>query len=87
MSAAFADLVAVRDEIANHEKVEAELKQKIQQRMANASRAVFETGVVSWKCSKDGIGVDMEKLLKEQPDLLRRYAKNKSGSRRFLIST
>ena len=86
MSATFADLVTVRDEIANREKVEATLKQKIQQRMAEASRAVFETGVVSWKRSKDGIGVDMAKLLQEQPDLLQRYPLVKPGSRRFLIS-
>lgn len=87
LSAAFADLVTVRDEIANREKIEAELKQKIQQRMADASRAVFETGVVSWKRSKDGIGVDMAKLLQEQPDLLLRYPLVKPGSRRFLINT
>lgn len=87
MSAAFADLVTVRDEIANREKIEAELKQKIQQRMADASRAAFETGVVSWKRSKDGIGVDMAKLLQEQPELLQRYPLVKPGSRRFLINT
>lgn len=87
LSAAFADLVTIRDEIAHREKIEAELKQKIQQRMADASRAVFETGVVSWKRSKDGIGVDMAKLLQEQPDLLQRYPLVKPGSRRFLIST
>lgn len=87
MSAAFADLVTIREEIANREQVEAELKQRIQQRMADASRAVFETGVVSWKRSKDGMGVDMAKLLQAQPDLLQCYPLLKPGSRRFLIST
>lgn len=87
LSAAFADLVAIREDIANREKVEAELKQKIQQRMADASRALFETGTVTWKRSKDGIGMDMAKLLQDQPELQQRYAISKPGSRRFLIST
>ncbi len=87
MSSTFADLVAVRDEIANREKVEAQLKQTIQQRMADASKVIFETGAVTWKRSKDGVGVDMAKLLLAQPDLLERYPLVKPGSRRFLIST
>jgi predicted phage-related endonuclease len=86
LSATFADLVAVRDEIAKREKFEAALKQKIQQRMADASRALFETGAVSWKRSKDSMGVDVVKLLQDQPELQQRYAITKPGSRRFLIS-
>ena len=87
LSAAFADLVAVRDEIAKREKFESELKQKIQQRMADASKALFESGEVSWKRSKDGVVLDTVKLLSDQPDLLQRFPLVKSGSRRFLIST
>jgi len=87
MSSAFADLIAVREEISLREKVEAELKQKIQQRMGEASRAKFETGSVSWKRSKDGSGVDTAKLLQEHPDLQQRYAITKPGSRRFLTTT
>ena len=87
LSSAFADLVSVREEIAIRDKLESELKQKIQQRMGDASRAKFETGDVSWKRSKDGLGVDMSMLLKDQPDLTSRYPLVKPGSRRFLIST
>jgi len=87
MSAAFADLVAIRDDIANREKVEAELKQRIQQRMGDASRAKFETGDVSWKRSKDGLVLDVATLLKEQPELLSTFPLVRSGSRRFLINT
>jgi putative phage-type endonuclease len=85
-SSTFADLVAVRETIDASVKLEAQLKQKIQQRMADATRALFETGSVSWKRSKDGTGVDMEKLLQDQPDLLTRFPLNKPGSRRFLVS-
>jgi len=86
MSAAFADLISVRALIAEQEKLEATLKQSIQQRMGNASKAVFEGGDVSWKRSKDGTALDVAKLLIDQPDLLQRYPLVKAGSRRFLIS-
>ena len=79
--------MTVRDEIAKREKFEAELKQKIQQRMADASKALFQSGEVSWKRSKDGVVLDMATLLQAQPDLLQRFPLAKPGSRRFLIST
>lgn len=87
MSSAFADLVTVRDDITAREKIEAELKQRIQQCMGDASRAKFETGEVSWKKSKDGLGLDVTTLLKEQPDLLSTYPLVRPGSRRFLVNT
>ncbi|MFZ6675568.1 YqaJ viral recombinase family protein [Undibacterium sp. Xuan67W] len=86
MSATFADLVNLRADIAQREELEALLKQRIQQRMGNASRAVFETGSVSFKRSKESQKIDLEKLLEDQPDLLERYPRNKPGSRRFLIT-
>jgi hypothetical protein len=39
LSACFADLLAVRQAIAEHEKLEAQLKQTLQQAMGEASRA------------------------------------------------
>lgn len=87
MSAVFADLVAVRSEIEIRAQVEAELKQKIQQYMGDASRAVFQTGDVSWKRSKDGLALDVTTLLKEQPELLSTYPLVRPGSRRFLVNT
>lgn len=86
MSGTFAELVSTRRYLVGHTKREAELKQCIQQRMGEASRAVFETGEVTWKRSKDGSSLDVETLLKEQPQLLQRYPLVKPGSRRFLIS-
>lgn len=86
MCAAFADLISVRALMAEQEKLEATLKQSIQQRMGNASKASFEGGEVSWKRSKDGAALDVGKLLIDQPDLMQRYPLVKPGSRRFLIS-
>lgn len=87
MSAAFSDLLAVRQVLANNEELESQLKQRIQQRMGDATRAVFEAGEVSWKRSKDGVSLDVAKLLKDQPNLMSSYAQLKPGSRRFLIHT
>ncbi|SKC49197.1 YqaJ viral recombinase family protein [Paraburkholderia hospita] len=86
LSATFADLVTVRAEIETREQVESQLKQSIQQAMGDASRAIFETGEVSWKRSKDGAGVDLKKLLADYPELAPKYAITKPGSRRFLVS-
>ena len=86
MCAAFADLNAVRSVLESNNQTEAQLKQKIQQRMADATKAVFDSGEVTWKRSKDSVVLDTEKLLVNQPDLLQRYQLTRSGSRRFLIS-
>lgn len=87
LSSAFADLVAVRADIDARQQVEAHLKQTIAQAMAEADRAEFETGSVSYKRSKDGTGVDLKRLLADHPHLATQYAITKSGSRRFLVNT
>lgn len=87
MAAMFSDLLAVRQTLATQTALEAQLKQCIQQRMGEATRAVFETGEVSWKRSKDGSALDVARLLTEKPDLLHTYAQTKPGSRRFLVNT
>ena len=55
--------------------------------MGDATKAIFDTGNVTWKRSKDGTGLDTASLLKDQPDLLQRYTLVKPGSRRFLVNT
>lgn len=87
LSSAFADLIAVRAEIETRQTLEAQLKQTIMQGMGEADRAQFETGSVSFKRSKDGSGVDLKRLLADQPQLATQYAITKPGSRRFLVST
>ena len=85
LSAIFSDLVALRSNIAEQEKLEAKLKQKLQQAMGSASGAVFETGAVTWKKAKDSVVLDLPTLLKDHPDLLQRYPLVRAGSRRFLF--
>jgi putative phage-type endonuclease len=86
-SAAFSDLLAVRRVLAEHLVLEDQLKQRIQQRMGDASKALFEGGEVTWKRSKDSSSFDLATLLKEQPELRERYALTSPGSRRFVINT
>jgi len=85
LSSVFADLVSVRAEIEAREKTASALKQEIQLAMGEASRALFETGEVLYRRSKDSDAVDTDRLLAEHPDLRERYATTKAGSRRFLV--
>jgi putative phage-type endonuclease len=85
LAAAFSDLLAIRQRLADATALESKLKQRIQQRMGDVSRAVFESGEVSWKRSKDSTTLDVQRLLQEQPELLAAYGQTKPGSRRFLI--
>lgn len=87
MSAVFSDLMAVRQVLENQARLEAQLKQRIQQRMADASLALFEQGTVTWKRSKDSDSVDMKQLGQDNPELVQRYASSKPGSRRFLVTS
>ncbi|WP_334032905.1 lambda-exonuclease family protein [Burkholderia gladioli] len=87
LSSVFADLVAVRAEIETRQTLESQLKQTIAQSMGEADRAQFETGSVSFKRSKDSSGIDLKRLLADQPQLATQYAITKTGSRRFLVST
>ena len=86
MSAVFSDLLAIRQVLTTNGNFEAQFKQRIQQRMGEATKVLFETGDVTWKRSKDGSALDTASLLKDQPQLLQRYSLVKPGSRRFLVN-
>lgn len=85
LSAVFADLVSVREQIEAQEVAAAKLKQTIQSAMGEASCALFETGEVTYRRSKDSTTTDLERLLADHPELAEQYAIPKAGSRRFLI--
>lgn len=85
LSATFADWVSVRETLAETEQLEARLKQTLQQAMGKATKALFETGEVTWKKAQDSVSLDLPRLLSDQPDLLRRYGRVQTGSRRFLL--
>lgn len=81
----FDELLDIRERVSRLEFRESTLKQRIQQRMGDASKAVFPGGEVSWKRSNDTTVLDTTRLLKDQPELLDHYGKLRSGARRFLI--
>lgn len=85
MSQAFWDLLGVRQVLEIKLGLEAQLKQRIQQRMGEASGAIFRHGEVSWRRSKDASALDAARLLAEQPDLVKAYQLPKAGTRRFLV--
>lgn len=86
MCTVFADLLSVRGELADAQVKEAQLKQRIQQRMGDATRATFAGGNVTWKRSKDSSAIDLDRLLQDQPKLGLACSKVIPGSRRFLVN-
>lgn len=85
LSAMYTDLVHVREQLVKSQEVEAHLKQSIQQAMGSASCALFETGSVTWKQSRDSQVLDVKALSQAHPALVQRYTLPKPGSRRFLM--
>ena len=86
LASAYQELKTVRQNIAQQETREAQLKQVLQQAMGTATRAEFTEGYISWKKSKDSTMLDVEQMLKDKPYLQVRYPMIKTGSRRFLIA-
>ena len=82
----FDQLQSARRQMEALKQAEAQLKHSIQQRMGEATRAIFPQGTVSWKKSNDSVALDTKQLLKDQPQLLDQYPVTKPGSRRFLIN-
>ncbi|OLU27369.1 alkaline phosphatase [Pseudomonas sp. PA15(2017)] len=86
LAAAFLELKAVRQSIAEKENREAQLKQRLQQAMGDATRVAFSNGSITWKKAKDSVTLDVARLLKDKPYLQAKYPMLKPGSRRFLIN-
>lgn len=83
----FAQLIQEKHHIELHQNNFDETKHQIQMLMRDAERATFATGSVTWKKSKDSIGLDSKALLKLHPDMLEQFPQNKAGTRRFQIYT
>lgn len=87
LSAKFGELAAIKEDIdAKVSRAEA-LKQTLQEAMAEASKAIFKTGEVTFKRAKDSEVIDVKLLAREHPSLVAKYTSIRPGSRRFRIST
>ena len=81
----FQSLVALRDEIAEKDKQAERLRQRLQEAMGDASRALFLGGEITFRRSKDSTSVDAKRLAQEHPELVAQYTVDRPGSRRFRI--
>ena len=62
-----------------------QVKHQLQTLIADNEVALFEKGAISWKRSKDSIGLDSKAVIKAHPELLAKFSKTKQGSRRFVV--
>jgi putative phage-type endonuclease len=85
LNGVFEDWLALKAKLAQLDAQESQCKHTLQQAMGEATQAEFESGVVTWKKSKDSLSLDTAALLKDQPQLLSQYPKHRPGSRRFVL--
>ncbi len=83
----FAMLLAERQRKEEAEAREALIRQQLQNALGDATAAVFQSGRISWKKTKDRSTPDLERLSADHPTLLQHYSKPISGSRRFTVQT
>ncbi|WP_367109407.1 YqaJ viral recombinase family protein [uncultured Psychrobacter sp.] len=81
----FEQLLSYRDCMQELEERHDQIKHQLQTLIADNEIAVFEKGTISWKRSKDSIGLDSKAIIKAHPELLAKFSKTKQGSRRFVI--
>jgi putative phage-type endonuclease len=84
-NALFASLLAERQRKDDAEAREALIRQQIQNALGDATAALFQSGRVTWKKSKDRLAPDLDRLSAEHPALLQQYTKPVTGSRRFVV--
>jgi predicted phage-related endonuclease len=83
----FEQLIQARHQIETGQETFDLMKHQLQAKMQQAERAIFKTGSVTWKKSKDSISLDTKALLKQYPEYLNQFPQSKQGSRRFNIYT
>lgn len=87
MEACYSDLLGVRQQMEQLDTLENQLRQRIQQRMGTAGRALFSAGEVTWRKTKNATILDTARLLRDQPTLLTDYGITRTGSRRFVVNS
>ena len=81
----FEQLLQQRHLLEKHQSSFDQLKHQIQLKMQDSERAIFKTGSVTWKKSKDSVSLDSKALLLQHPEFLQQFPQNKQGTRRFQI--
>ena len=81
----FEQLLSYRDYMQELEQRHDKVKHQLQTLIADNEVAIFEKGAISWKRSKDNVGLDSKAVIKAHPELLTKFSKTRQGSRRFVI--
>ena len=81
----FAKLLNHRMSIEELEQRHDQIKHQLQTLIKDNEVAIFDKGAISWKRSKDSVGLDSKAVIKAHPELLIQFSKTKQGSRRFVI--
>lgn len=81
----FEQLLRYRASMEDIEQHHDQVKHQLQTLIADNEVAVFDKGAISWKRSKDSVGLDSKAVIKAYPELLAQFGKTKQGSRRFVI--
>lgn len=81
----FQQLLNHRMSIEALEQRHDQIKHQLQTLIKDNEVAIFDKGAISWKRSKDSIGLDSKAVIKAHPELLIQFGKTKQGSRRFIV--
>ncbi|WP_167541813.1 MULTISPECIES: YqaJ viral recombinase family nuclease [Psychrobacter] len=81
----FEKLLSYRASIEDFEQSYDQVKHQLQTFIKDNEVAIFNKGAISWKRSKDSVGLDSKAVIKAYPELLKQFSKTKHGSRRFVI--
>ncbi|WP_394125044.1 YqaJ viral recombinase family nuclease [Psychrobacter nivimaris] len=81
----FEQLLSYRNYMQELEERHDKVKHQLQTLIADSEVAVFDKGAISWKRSKDSIGLDSKAIIEAHPELLAKFSKTKQGSRRFVV--
>lgn len=84
--ASYLELKVVHQTLQAKQARAAELQQRLQQALGDATYGDFPHGSIRWQRGKDSTVLDVERLLQDQPELLELYAKYLPGERQFFIS-
>ncbi|WP_083606178.1 YqaJ viral recombinase family protein [Psychrobacter sp. Cmf 22.2] len=81
----YEQLLSYRDYMQELEDRHDQVKHQLQNLIKDNEVAVFNQGAISWKRSKDSVGLDSKAVVKAHPELLAKFSKTKQGSRRFVV--
>ena len=81
----FDELISYRDYMQKLQERHDKVKHQLQSLIKNNEVAVFSSGTISWKRSKDSVSLDTKAVTKAHPKLLEQFNKTRQGSRRFVI--